>query len=150
PPPADTVLLNGTVITVDPRDSIAEAVAIADGKIVFVGSTAEARSRGGDKTQVIDLAGRTATPGLIDTHVHFSEPADNLDLGDARSMDEVIRRLRAFAERVRAGQWVGGGGWDEGKLAERRYITAADLDKASPHPPIYFTHNTGHYRRATS
>ena len=150
PPTADTVLLNGTVITVDPRDSIAEAVAIADGKIVFVGSTAEARSRVGDKTQVIDLAGRTATPGLIDTHVHFSEPADNLDLGDARSMDEVIRRVGAFAERVPAGQWVRGGGWDEGKLAERRYITAADLDKASPDRPIYLTHTTGHYGVANS
>ena len=150
PPTADTVLLNGTVITVDPRDSIAEAVAIADGKIVFVGSTAQARSRVGDKTQVIDLAGRTATPGLIDTHVHFSEPADNLDLGDARSMDEVIRRVRAFAERVPAGQWLRGGGWDEGKLAERRYITAADLDKASPDRPIYLTHTTGHYGVANS
>jgi len=149
-PTADTVLLNGTVITVDPRDSIAEAVAIANGKIVFVGSTAEARSRVGEKTQVIDLAGRTATPGLIDTHVHFSEPADNLDLGDARSMDEVIRRVRAFAERVPAGQWVRGGGWDEGKLAERRYITAADLDKASPDRPIYLTHTTGHYGVANS
>ena len=150
PPTADTVLLNGTVITVDARDSIAEAVAITNGKIVFVGSTAEARSRVGDKTQVIDLAGRTATPGLIDTHVHFSEPADNLDLGDARSMDEVIRRVRAFAERVPAGQWVRGGGWDEGKLAERRYITAADLDKASPDRPIYLTHTTGHYGVANS
>ena len=150
PPTADTVLLNGTVITVDPRDSIAEAVAIANGKIAFVGSTAEARSRVGEKTQVIDLAGRTATPGLIDTHVHFSEPADNLDLGDARSMDEVIRRVRAFAERVPAGQWVRGGGWDEGKLAERRYITAADLDKASPDRPIYLTHTTGHYGVANS
>jgi predicted amidohydrolase YtcJ len=149
-PTADTVLLNGTVITVDARDSIAEAVAITNGKIVFVGSTAEARSRVGDKTQVIDLAGRTATPGLIDTHVHFSEPADNLDLGDARSMDEVIRRVRAFAERVPAGQWVRGGGWDEGKLAERRYITAADLDKASPDRPIYLTHTTGHYGVANS
>src|SRR4029079_11154436 len=145
PPPADTVLLNGTVITVDPRDSIAEAVAIADGKIVFVGWTAEARSRVGDKTQIIDLAGRPATPGLIDTHVHFSEPADNLDLGDARSMDEVIRRVRAFAERVPAGQGVRGGGWDEGSLAERRYIPAADLDRASPDRPIYLTHTTGHY-----
>ena len=150
PPTADTVLLNGTVITVDARDSIAEAVAITEGRIVFVGSTAEARSRVGDKTQVIDLAGRTATPGLIDTHVHFSEPADNLDLGDARSMDEVIRRVRAFAERVPAGQWVRGGGWDEGKLAERRYITAADLDKASPDRPIYLTHTTGHYGVANS
>ena len=150
PEPADTVLLNGTVITADPGDSIAEALAIKAGKIVFVGSSAEARTRAGEKTEVIDLAGRTATPGLIDTHVHFSEPADNLDLGDARSMDEVITRVRAFAARVPAGQWVRGGGWDEGKLAERRYITAADLDKASADRPVYLTHTTGHYGVANS
>jgi predicted amidohydrolase YtcJ len=149
-PPADLVLLNGTVITVDSRDSIAEAVAIREGKFVFVGSTADARMRVGDKTEVIDLAGRTATPGLIDTHVHFSEAADNLDLGDARSMDDVIRKVRAFAEKVPAGQWVRGSGWDEGKLAERRYITAADLDKASPDRPVYLTHTTGHYGVANS
>src|SRR6185503_2936239 len=149
-PTADTVLLNGTVITVDPRDSIAEAVAIADGKIVFVGSTAQARSRVGDKTQVIDLAGRTATPGLIDTHVHFSEPAGILDLGDARSIDDVIARVRAFAANVPAGEWVRGRGWDEGKLAEKRYVTAADLDKAAPDHPVYLTHTTGHYGVANS
>ena len=91
--PADVVLLNGTVITVDPKDTIAEALAIRGGRIVYVGTTAAARQMAGDSTRVIDLAGRTATPGLIDTHVHFSEPADTLDLGDARSMDDVIAQV---------------------------------------------------------
>ena len=113
---ADTVLLNGTIITVDPKDSIAEALAIRGGRIVFVGSTAAARTYIGEGTRVIDLAGRTATPGLIDTHVHFSEPADALDLGDARSMDDVIAKVRARAATVPAGSWVRGGGWDEGNL----------------------------------
>ncbi len=148
--PADTVLLNGTVITVDPRDSIAEAVAVRDGRIVFVGTTAAARKLVGERTRVIDLAGRTATPGLIDTHVHFSEPADTLDLGDARNMDDVIAKVRARAATVPAGTWVRGGGWDEGKLKERRYITAADLDKAAPDHPVYLTHTTGHYGVANS
>ena len=99
PVPVDLVLLNGTVITVDPGDTIAEAVAIARG-----GSCSSAQRRGatyvGQSTRVIDLAGRTATPGLIDTHVHFSEPADTLDLGDARSMDDVIAKVRARARQV--------------------------------------------------
>ena len=148
--PADLVLLNGTVITVDPRDTIAQAVAIREGRIAFVGTTAEARKHVGPSTRVVDLAGRTATPGLIDTHVHFSEPADTLDLGDARSMDDVIARVRARAATVPPGTWVRGGGWDEGKLKERRYITAADLDKAAPEHPIYLTHTTGHYGVANS
>jgi predicted amidohydrolase YtcJ len=150
PEPADLVLLNGTIITVDSRDSIAEAVAIKDGRITFVGSTADARKQAGAQTKVIDLAGKTATPGLIDTHVHFSEPADSLDLGDARSMDDVIAKVRARAATVPPGTWVRGGGWDEGKLKERRYITAADLDKAAPEHPVYLTHTTGHYGVANS
>jgi predicted amidohydrolase YtcJ len=149
-PPADLVLTNGTVITVDPKDSVAQAVAIRGSRIVYVGSSAAAKAFVGDNTEVVDLAGRTATPGLIDTHVHFSEPADTLDLGDARSMEEVIARVRARVARVKPGEWVRGGGWDEGKLAERRYITAADLDKAAPENPVYLTHTTGHYGVANS
>jgi predicted amidohydrolase YtcJ len=150
PAPAELVLLNGTIITVDPRDSIAEAVAIADGRIAFVGASADARRYVGERTKVLDLQGRTATPGLIDTHVHFSEAADALDLGDARTMDDVIAKVRARAATVPAGQWVRGGGWDEGKLKERRYITAADLDRAAPDHPVYLTHTTGHYGVANS
>jgi predicted amidohydrolase YtcJ len=149
-PGADLVLMNGAVITVDARDSIAEAIAVRDGRIVFVGSNSAAKAHIGERTDVIDLAGRTATPGLIDTHVHFSEPADTLDLGDARSMDEVIARVRAWAVKVPSGEWVRGSGWDEGKLVERRYITAADLDKAAPNHPVYLTHTTGHYGVANS
>jgi predicted amidohydrolase YtcJ len=148
--PADLVLLNGTIITVDPRDTIAQAVAITNGRITFVGSSAAARKHVAPSTRVIDLAGRTATPGLIDTHVHFAEPADALDLGDARSMDDVIAKVRARAAAVPPGTWVRGGGWDEGKLQERRYITAADLDKAAPDHPVYLTHTTGHYGVANS
>jgi predicted amidohydrolase YtcJ len=149
-PPADLVLTNGVVITVDARDSVAQAVAMRGGKIVFVGTSAGAKSFIGDKTNVIDLHGRTATPGLIDTHVHFSEAADTLDLGDARSMDEVIAKVKAWADTLKPGDWVRGGGWDEGKLAEHRYITAADLDKAAPNNPVYLNHTTGHYGVANS
>jgi predicted amidohydrolase YtcJ len=99
-PPADLVLTNGSVITVDARDSVAQAVAVRAGKIVFVGPNAGAKAFIGDKTEVIDLRGRTATPGLIDTHVHFSEPADNLDLGDARNMADVIAKVKAWADRL--------------------------------------------------
>jgi predicted amidohydrolase YtcJ len=150
--PVDLVLNNGAVITVDARDSVAEAVAITGGKIVAVGSNARVKAFIGEKTQVIDLHGRTATPGLIDTHVHFAEAADVLDLGDPsiKNMADVIAKVKAWADKLPPGQGVRGVGWDEGKLAERRYITAADLDKAAPDRPVYLTHTTGHYGVANS
>jgi len=152
--PADLVLINGAVLTVDAADSVAEALAVSGGRIVAVGSTAQIKMRIGPTTQVIDLAGRAVTPGLIDSHVHFSE-ADalfNVDLSDiaVKSMDDVLARVAAQVAKLKPGEWVRGRGWDEGKLAERRYITAADLDKVAPNNPVWLTHTTGHYGVANS
>jgi predicted amidohydrolase YtcJ len=152
--PADLVLLNGKILTVDARDSIAQAVAIAGGKIVAVGSNEDVRARIGSNTQTIDLRGRTATPGLIDTHVHFSEvdALYSVDLSDVSitKMDDALQRVAAQVARLKPGEWVRGRGWDEGKLAERRYITAADLDKVAPNNPVWLTQTTGHYGVANS
>src|SRR5262245_13725748 len=91
--PADLVLTNGKIITVDARDSIAQAVAITQGKIVAVGSNDQIRTRTGAQTQVIDLRGRTMTPGLIDSHAHFQEvdALFTIDLSDLsiKNMDDV-------------------------------------------------------------
>lgn len=137
--PADTVLINGVVLTVDRTDSIAQAVAITGGRITAVGTTADIKAMAGTHTEVIDLRGRAVTPGLIDSHVHFSA-ADSLftvDLGDAAvtSIEEVKKRIVAHVARLKPGEWVRGRGWDEGKYAERRYITAADLDYRGEQPP---------------
>jgi predicted amidohydrolase YtcJ len=151
-PAADLVLLNGTILTMDANDTVAQAVAIAGGKIVAVGSADAVKSRVGSGTEVIDLRGRTATPGLIDAHVHFSE-ADTLysvELSDAASIADVLARIRDAAAKTARGEWVRGRGWDEGKLAERRYITAADLDAVSPNNPVWLMHTTGHYGVANS
>ena len=152
--PADLVLLNGAVLTVDRNDSLAQAVAITAGKIAAVGSTAQIKALAGPKTGVIDLRGRAVTPGLIDTHVHFSAAASlfTVDLGDAdvKSIEEVKKRIAAQVAKLKPGEWVRGRGWDEGKYAERRYITAADLDAVAPNNPVWLTHTTGHYGVANS
>jgi predicted amidohydrolase YtcJ len=150
--PAERALINGQVLTVDANDSVAEAVAIAGGKIVAVGSTADIRSWIGPSTEVIDLHGRTATPGLIDTHVHFTEVDGiySIELAGVKNLDEVLKLVAAQVAKSKPGDWVRGLGWDEGKLAERRYITAADLDKVAPDNPVWLEHTTGHYGVANS
>ena len=152
--PVDTILINGVVITVDRADSLAQAVAITGGKITAVGTAAEIKAMAGANTEVIDLRGRAVTPGLIDTHVHFSAAASlfTVDLGDAdvKSIEEVKRRVAAQVAKLKPGEWVRGRGWDEGKYAERRYITAADLDAIAPNNPVWLTHTTGHYGVANS
>jgi len=70
PQSADTILVNGKILTVDPQFSIREAIAVREGKITAVGSSAEIRKQAGPGTRVIDLQGRTVIPGLIDSHIH--------------------------------------------------------------------------------
>lgn len=153
-PEADLVLINGKILTVDAKDSIAQALGIAGEKIVAVGSNEGVKKRASKNARVIDLHGRTATPGLIDTHCHFQEVAAlyEIDLSDPsiRQLSDVVKRVQQQVAGAKPGAWVRGSGWDEGKLAELRYIHAADLDKVSPNNPVWLMHTTGHYGVANS
>jgi predicted amidohydrolase YtcJ len=152
----DLLLINGHIITVDAKDSIARAVAISHGIIVKVGSDAEVLRFAGNtpNIRIIDVRGRTATPGLIDTHAHIAdggvEELYAVKLSDATSIGEVLSRVKSKIETVKQGEWITGAGWDEGKLAEHRYVTAADLDSVAPNNPVWLIHTTGHYGVANS
>ncbi|HEV2399502.1 MAG TPA: amidohydrolase family protein [Candidatus Sulfotelmatobacter sp.] len=154
--PADLVLIHGHILTVDAKDSVVQAVAIQHGTIVKVSSDAEVLEFAGKDpgVRVIDLQGHTATPGLIDTHAHIAEGGVNelyrVPLSDAGSVAEIVARVKAKVATAKPGEWVTGAGWDEGKLAEHRYVTAADLDAVSPNNPVWLVHTTGHYGVANS
>lgn len=149
---SDLILINGKVITVDVKDSIAQAIAIHDGKITVVGSNVEIRKLAPKGARVIDLHGLTITPGLIDTHCHFDETSVLYDitLSEVTSIKDVVELVRKKAATLKPGEWIRGAGWDEAKFAERRYITAADLDAVAPNNPVWLQHTTGHYGVANS
>jgi predicted amidohydrolase YtcJ len=152
--PPQLILFHGRILTVDSHDSIAQALAIRDGKIIAIGSDRDILHLAGAATQRIDLHGRTATPGLIDSHAHIAdagvEELYHVHLSDASTIAEVVSRVRAGIAGLKPGEWLQGDGWDEGKLAERRYVTAADLDAVSPDNPLWLMHTTGHYGVANS
>jgi len=153
---ADLILVGGRVLTVDAQDRVAEAIAIRDGRILAVGTAAEIERLAGPGTERIDLAGRTATPGLIDAHAHFSQGGlvrlTHLALGypDVKSVAELVARVGERAAALQPGEWILGRGWDEGKYAGRRMVTAADLDAVSGGHPAWLVHTTGHYGVANS
>ena len=152
--PADRVLLHGHLITVDAGDSIAQALAIRGGKIVALGTDRQILRFVGPATKRIDLHGRTATPGLIDSHAHIAdggvEELYHVRLSDVSSVAEAMQRVRQGIAALKPGEWLQGDGWDEGKLAERRYLLARDLDAVSPDNPVWLMHTTGHYGVANS
>ncbi|MFZ0289257.1 MAG: amidohydrolase [Candidatus Sulfotelmatobacter sp.] len=148
------VLVHGTVLTVDAKDSVAQAIAVREGRIVAVGTDAQVMKLAGAKTCVVDLHGRTATPGMIDTHSHYAEAGvDDLfevKLDDAAGIADIVSRVQKRVAAAKPGEWVQGRGWDEGKLAERRYVYAADLDAVSPQNPVILINTTGHYATLNS
>jgi predicted amidohydrolase YtcJ len=149
---ADVILFNGKIITMDAGDSVAQALAIHQGKILAVGTNEAIRKLALPNARVLDLHGLTVTPGLIDAHAHFDETTVlyELDLSQVKAVAEAVAMVRAKAAQLKPGEWITGAGWDEGKLAELRYIHASDLDPASPNNPVWLTHTTGHYGVANS
>jgi predicted amidohydrolase YtcJ len=137
---ADTVMINGKIVTVDDRFSIGQALAIRGQRILAVGSTADIEKLQGPATRVIDLAGRTVIPGLIDNHSHWVRAAEH----DELRFDGVTSRtqaLKMLAERVQAskpGEWIAVlGGWAEEQFTDDpRGFSLDELDRIAPNNPV--------------
>lgn len=139
---ADTVLLNGKILTVDAQFSTQEALAIRDGKILATGQTSDIRKLAGPKTRLIDLQGRTVIPGLIDSHLHGIRAAlsfaTEVNWIGAASLDDALGRIRQAARTMKPGAWlIVAGGWNVQQFKDKRVPTQAELTSAAPNNPVY-------------
>jgi len=140
--PADLLLLNGKIITLDAASSVKQALAIEGGHITATGSTDELRKLAGPSTKIIDLGGHTVIPGLIDSHIHAIRAgfryATEVNWEGAASLDEALERLRSAAAREKPDAWLTvAGGWTPRQFDENRRPTEAEIASASSGHPVY-------------
>lgn len=152
---ADLIFENGKVYTVDPRMPWAEAVAVRNGKIVFVGSAGGAREWQGPQTRIVDLKGRMMMPGLGDVHNHHTR-GGQLDLFELSfqtsiSFEEILKLVKARASQTPAGEWICGGIWSSELIARLGTMEAkAALDSVSPGHPVMLRDDSLHNRWVNS
>jgi predicted amidohydrolase YtcJ len=136
---ATLVLLNGKVYTLNYRKPTAQAVAVSNEKIVYVGENSEASKFAGSKTKVVDLDGRTVLPGFTDCHVHVASFGRSLSALNLRNVTSITQLKEIVTERAQQHfpeTWILGYGWDQEKFAEKRLPTRWDLDEAAADNPV--------------
>lgn len=144
---ADLVLTNGRIYTVDSTRPVASALAVHAGRIVFVGSDAEAKARAGRSAEIIDLRGATVIPGIIDAHAHLlglGNALQRVNLAGSTSYDEVVNRVKAGTKDVPPGKWILGRGWDQNRWPAKEFPTHDALSRAFPNNPVVLTRIDGH------
>jgi hypothetical protein len=140
---ADLALINANVRTMNPPQSVAQAIAIRKNKIAKVGTNHEINQLIGKGTKVISLDGKTVVPGLIDTHIHvadFGRCLLWLDLTSAESIQELQSLLKEKAKQTPAGKWIIGRGWNHNRFKEKRLPALFDLNDAAPDNPVILYH----------
>jgi len=155
--PADLILNNGHIITMDHERGIVSALAVRNSRIEAVGTNQSIAGCAGPATRKIDLKGRTVLPGFIDVHTHALAWAGGMvsDEVDAtypkvHTIAEIKSAVAQHAKSAAAGEWVRGAGWDDAKLVEHRYLNRQDLDAVAPNVPVYLSHVSGHLGVANS
>ncbi|GAB5523777.1 MAG: amidohydrolase [Roseivirga sp.] len=150
---ADIVFKNGTIYTVDDQESQVEAVAVKDGMIIALGSSKEVSAYEGSETDIVDLAGKTMTPGFIESHGHLMGVGYNkleLDLMYVKTYDELVAKVAEAVEKAEPGDWITGRGWHQSKWIEtpdkmvNGFQTHEPMSAVSPDNPVYLRHASGH------
>src|ERR1700722_18171660 len=151
--PADLVLRNGKIVTMNPAAPAAQFLAAKGDRIVALGANTEARRWIGPNTKVIDLQGKLAIPGFIEGHGHFTgigEYWQGLDLRESRTWDDIVAQVARAAQKAKPGEWIVGRGWHQSKWDKvpepnvEGFPLHASLDQVSPNNPVLLTHASGH------
>jgi predicted amidohydrolase YtcJ len=151
--PADLVLVNGKVVTLEDAQAEAQAIAIRGDRILAIGSTADMKRHTGPNTETIDLQGQLVIPGFIEGHGHFmgvGRAEMQLKLMDTKSWDEIVQMVAEAAKTAKPGQWITGRGWHQEKWTAapepnvEGFPLHASLDAVSPNNPVMLTHASGH------
>lgn len=151
---ADTIYLGDNIVTMDPDAKDTQAVAIANGKIIAVGTQADILRHKGATSEIIELGNKALLPGFIDAHGHFTFQAMLLSavnlssppVGQIKNIEDLKNTLKSHiaAMKIPKGQWIVGYGYDESLMSEGRHPTRTDLDAVSKDHPIYLLHVSGH------
>jgi predicted amidohydrolase YtcJ len=151
--PAELVLRNGKIVTLEAAQPEAQALAIRGGRIVAVGANRQMDALTGFGTQTIDLHGALAIPGFIEGHGHFTGLGASkmvLNLRDARNWDDIVAMVAAAAREAKPGAWILGRGWHQAKWDHvpnpnvQGFPVHDSLSRASPHNPVLLEHASGH------
>lgn len=151
--PADTIIFGGNIYTVDENNPSVEAVAVRGDRIVFAGDMSDAEKFKGEATEMLDLEGRTMTPGWIEGHGHFfgmGQSKLNLDLSQVKNYDEMIAMVKEAAENAAPGTWILGRGWHQSKWDKEPeevvngFQTHNKMSEVTPNNPVWLTHASGH------
>jgi len=143
---ADLILTNGVVYTVDPDNTVTEAIAVHGDRIVGVGASKEILKKFKSKN-VLDLRGKSVYPGFIDAHVHllgFGASMMILNLNGTNSVEEIQHLVAERVKSSKRGRWIRGRGWDQNRWPSKNFPTYHDLDKVAPNNPVYLTRVDGH------
>jgi len=155
--PEHQVFVNGIVLTMDEESRVFEAVSVRGDRIEKLGSSETILALVNDKTEVIDLRGRTLMPGFVDAHGHFpasgqvifSADLNSPPIGNIITVDDALDRLKQKGEE-RPDGWIMGWGYDDTMIAEGRHLTREDLDKVSADRPVAVMHISGHLASVNS
>lgn len=150
---ADLVIHGGSIYTVSDSQPRVQAVAVANGKVIYAGKKEDALQLASEKTQIIDLQGRTMTPGFVEGHGHLMAIGYNeieLDLAAVRSYDELVEKVREAVAKAGPGEWIVGRGWHQDKWDHlpdtmvKGFQTHHRLSAVSPDNPVFLRHASGH------
>jgi predicted amidohydrolase YtcJ len=143
----DLIFVNGNVYTANERQPHAEAIAVKQGRIVFVGSNEEVKKLKRDRTRVMDLREHTVVPGLTDSHCHIfgiGEREMTLNLEGTNTLEDFLRKVKARVAQMAKGKWITGRGWIETFWKPPEFPARQDLDAVAPDNPVFLTRADGH------